>query len=227
MFNTIPKDSNSSGHVGGPFSTAEYRLEDVPEMNYFAKNYEGEILIRGTVVSPGYFRNKELTDETFKNGWLYTGDIGHILESGALKIIDRKKNLFKLNQGEFIVPEKLESLYSWHPLINQIYVFGDSTKSFLVSLIFPEEENVKLWAEENKINLENQQTLQTKLKAHLLKELTALQQEYKLTGIEAIKNIHFVKSAFSEANDMMTPTMKLKRYMIRETYKAELKDMYS
>ena len=96
-FNTIPKDSFSSGHVGGPLSVCEYWLEDVPEMNYFSRDHVGEVLIRGSVVFDGYFWNPTLTNETIKNGWLHTGDIAKILPSGALKIIDRKKHLFKLS----------------------------------------------------------------------------------------------------------------------------------
>ena len=87
-------------------------------MNYLSKNNQGEVLIKGPIVTSGYFRNKELTEEILKDGWLHTGDIGQILSGNQLKLIDRKKNLFKLSQGEYIAPEKLENVYSKHPLVD-------------------------------------------------------------------------------------------------------------
>lgn len=75
-------------------------------------------MIKGSVVTSGYFWNEELTNEIIKDGWLYTGDIGEILKGNQLKIIDWKKNLFKLSQGEYIAPEKLEGIYSRHHLVD-------------------------------------------------------------------------------------------------------------
>lgn len=84
--------------------------------------------MRGPNVIPGYFMLDDKNKETFQNNWLRSGDIGQILpESNALKIIDRRKNIFKLAQGEYIAPEKLESIYQQvSPLINDIFVYGDS-----------------------------------------------------------------------------------------------------
>lgn len=172
---------------------SEYRLEDVPDMNYLSSNNQGEILIRGSCVTPGYFRNPALTAETIKNGWLHTGDIGTILASGALKIIDRKKHLFKLSQGEFIAPEKLETIYGHHPLVNQIFVYGESTKSYLIAIVFPENETVFKWVEDNEIYGDAKEIppfeeiiSQTKFKEYLLGELHVLAKTEKLNGLESI-----------------------------------------
>lgn len=87
----------------------------------------GEICFRGFNIFQGYFREPEKTAETLdERGWVHTGDIGMILPSGAIKIIDRKKNLFKLSQGEYIAPEKLENAYAEIDIIKQVFIYGDS-----------------------------------------------------------------------------------------------------
>ena len=112
---------NTAGHVGGPSCGTEYKLEDLPEMNYtrHSKPYPaGEICVRGTSIFSGYYKNKKLTDETIDSeGWLHTGDVGCRMEKNKLRIIDRVKNIFKLSQGEYIVPEKLERAYEQAELV--------------------------------------------------------------------------------------------------------------
>ena len=102
---------NAAGHVGGPCIGIEYTLADIPEMGYTKESSpypKGEVCIRGPSIFTGYFKNKTLTDEVLdENGWLHTGDVGMLGQGNCLKIIDRIKNIFKLQQGEYIVPEKL------------------------------------------------------------------------------------------------------------------------
>ena len=114
---TLPQDCES-GQVGGPLNNTKIRLRDIPEMNYLgsADPPKGEIEFWGTSVMSGYFKNKEKTDEVLNDGWLSSGDVGQINPNGSIKIIDRAKNIFKLSQGEYIAPEKLENVYiqsSW------------------------------------------------------------------------------------------------------------------
>lgn len=102
-----------SGHVGGPLANVKIRLRDIPEMGYLStdKPPKGEICMWGPSIMKGYFKNPEKTEEALSNGWMASGDVGVINENGSIKIIDRAKNIFKLSQGEYIAPEKLENIF--------------------------------------------------------------------------------------------------------------------
>ena len=124
---TDPDDAQS-GHVGGLLQNVKVRLFDIPEMGYLHTNDppRGEICFWGPPITKGYFLNPEKTDEAIKNGWLHTGDVGEIQESMAIKIIDRAKNIFKLSQGEYIAPEKLEGVYVQSSYVMQNWIYGNS-----------------------------------------------------------------------------------------------------
>lgn len=117
-------DDPQTGIVGGPLQNVKIKLRDIPEMNYFANGTKddptpkGEVMMWGPSIMKGYFKNPEKTAEALtSDGWLMSGDVGAILPNGALKIIDRAKNIFKLSQGEYIAPEKLENVYVKSPYV--------------------------------------------------------------------------------------------------------------
>jgi long-chain acyl-CoA synthetase len=141
------------GHVGGPMDCCKIRLKDLPEMNYTSKDVpypRGEVQIKGSNISSGYYKRPELTKKAFdKQGWFSTGDVGMLYPNGSVRIIDRAKNIFKLAQGEYIAPEKLENIYILSPYVQQILIYGNSLKSCIIAIIVLEPTEVKKWASEN------------------------------------------------------------------------------
>jgi long-chain acyl-CoA synthetase len=112
------------GTVGAVSVYNELMLEEVPDMGYNPLGTPpcGEICIRGKTVFTGYYKNPELTKEAIKDGWFHTGDIGEMLPNGIVKIIDRKKNLIKLSQGEYIALEYLENVYTITPIVEDVSI---------------------------------------------------------------------------------------------------------
>ena len=134
-------EDKDTGTVGGPLECCEIKLQDVKELNYLTTdlpNPRGEVLIRGNNLWEGYFRNSEKNKETFDDeGWARTGDIGELLPNGALKIIDRKKHIFKLSQGEYIAPEKLENIFSQSPFFKKyLYIWRFSARLYCCNCSF-------------------------------------------------------------------------------------------
>ncbi|XP_060823627.1 long-chain-fatty-acid--CoA ligase 1 isoform X1 [Bombus pascuorum] len=139
-------------HVGPPVPCCCIKLVDVPEMEYFAKKNQGEVCVKGTNVFVGYFKDPERTAQVIDEfGWHHTGDVGMWLPNGTLKIIDRRKHTFKLSQGEYIVPEKIENIYLRSQYVHQVFVHGESLKSCVVGIVIPHVDVVKCWAVENGI----------------------------------------------------------------------------
>ena len=150
-------DVNSEGTVGGPVPSIRFRLKDIPEMGYLhtdKPNPRGELQFYGTTLFKGYFKNPEKSAEAFsEDGWINSGDVAVILPNGNIKIVDRAKNIFKLAQGEYVAPEKLENIYVQAPLIAQIFVHGDSLQSYLVAIIVPDPEVLPKFVEANPGNI--------------------------------------------------------------------------
>lgn len=143
-------DDPVQGHVGGPLPSCSIRLKDVPEMGYMStdKPYpRGEVCVKGPAVFNGYYKNPEKTAECMeKDGWFLTGDVGKIYPNGSIKIIDRSKNIFKLSQGEYIAPEKLENMFMLSPFVAQSMVYGNSFQNNCVAIVVANDDTLKKWA---------------------------------------------------------------------------------
>jgi long-chain acyl-CoA synthetase len=236
-----PDDMITVGHVGGPAGACEVVLFDVPEMGYLHTDTNnrgqacvgrGEICFRGPNVFKGYYKDEEKTRETIDDeGWLHSGDIGLWRLDGSLQIIDRKKNIFKLSQGEYVAPEKIENIVSPSPLIAQCFVYGDSFQSALVAIIVPDEDPVRNWAASFDESLANApfETIckSEKLKKAIMSDIRRLSKENKLNGFETVKAIHLDSFPFSVDNELLTPTFKLKRQKARDRYETEIAKLYA
>jgi len=146
-------DDPISGTVGGPCISCKIRLKDLPEMDYRIddKPYpRGEIQMKGPMITKGYFMRPDKTAEAIsEDGWLSSGDVGVVFPNGSIKILDRSKNIFKLSQGEYVAPEKLENIYIQASLIAQIMIYGDSLKNYTVAIVVVEESTASEWAAAN------------------------------------------------------------------------------
>ena len=165
---------------------------------------DGEILIKGENVMLGYWKNEEETNKVLKNGWLSTGDIGEF-DGEFLKITDRKKDIIITPGGDNISPIKIENDLNKSKYIEQSLVFGDN-KPFLVALLVLSPEYKDISVDEVQIELEK--------------------ININLSRIEKIKKFLIIKKQFTIENNMMTPTLKLKRYKILETYKNEIEKLF-
>ncbi|KAF9574845.1 Long chain acyl-CoA synthetase 7 peroxisomal [Mortierella alpina] len=227
------KGDLTSGQVGPPQLCVEVKLRDVPDMHYTSQDKprpRGEIMLRGHSVFKGYYKAPKQTEETLDaQGWASTGDVGEWDECGRLVVIDRVKNIFKLAQGEYIAPEKIEAVLAKHYLVAQVFVYGDSLQATLVGVVVPDAETLKLWADDNNLGGKSYEELcaHPTVKETLLKELKEFGRENELKGFEILKNIHVTAEQFSIENDLLTPTFKLKRHTAKEKYIAEIELMYN
>jgi len=217
-------------HIGPPFTSLEIKLVAVPEMDYYPSDDQprGEVCFRGTNVTLGYYKNEEETKKVFIDGWFHTGDIGVILPNKALKVIDRKKNIFKLQQGEYVAPENIEGKLD-NPYVSQIFVYGTSLCSKLVAIIVPELDAIKPIAKE-KFGMENP-TLEDICKSEdaknfIMEQIKKMAKETKLHGFEIPAEICLISEPFTIENGLLTPTFKTKRNKAYLKYKEEIDNMY-
>lgn len=209
-------------------------------MNYFSSDKEGprgELLIRGPQIFKEYFKDAEETKKSKdEEGWFYTGDIARIdASNGRLYIIDRVKNFFKLAQGEYITPEKIENNYlSSFPLVQQLYVHGDSLQTFLLAVVGVEPDSIKKWLE-TKCNI-NQSELSSndaiieyinkkENKAKFLGEMNK-STGGSLQGYEKVHNVYIDIEPLTIETNVLTPTLKIRRPIASKFFRSEFDRLY-
>ncbi|GAQ86175.1 Long-Chain Acyl-CoA Synthetase [Klebsormidium nitens] len=228
-FVAIP-NANQTGTVGVVFPNQECRLEAVPDMEYdpLGTPPRGEVCLRGPPIFTGYYKRPDLTKDALdEEGWLHTGDVGEWQADGTMKIIDRKKNMFKLAQGEYVAAENLENVYGSTPGVEAIWVYGNSYEYALVAVVVPLQGPLQDWAESQGISLEWEQLCRDpRTKKHILEQLKTTAQAKKLKGFEFIKNLVVEPTPLDMERDLLTPTYKIKRPKMLKYYQKEIDSLY-
>lgn len=187
---------------------------------------DGEILCKGPNVTPGYFKDPELTKLAFdQDGWFHTGDIGHIAGGRFLMVTDRKKEIFKLSNGKFIAPQIIETAFKESPGIDQIMVIGEHEK-FASALISPDFRYFDEWKKTGRISFSNNAELiqHPAVLSFFSSEIDSLNK--KLSPHERVNRFRLVQDEWTPATGELSPTLKLRRQFIHEKYKDLIAQIY-
>ena len=199
--------------VGPPLKNTEVKIAE-----------DGEILVRGPLVMKGYWRNKAETDRVIKDGWLHTGDIGHIDDCGRIAITDRKKDLIVNDKGDNIAPQKIEGMLTLQPEILQAMVSGDK-RPYIVGLIVPDPEWALEWARAQDMKYDfNDLQANPQFRAAVRAAVDRVNADVSVT--EKVRQFEFADEPFTIENGEMTPSMKIRRHVIRERYAARVNGLY-
>ncbi|WP_249227739.1 carboxylic acid reductase [Kutzneria sp. CA-103260] len=197
------------GRVARP-PVLDYKLDDVPELGYFktdSPHPRGELLLRTETIIPGYYKRPDVTAELFDaDGYYHTGDIMAEIEPDHLVYVDRRKNVLKLSQGEFVAVSKLEALYAASPLINQIYVYGSSERAYLLAVVVPADGASK---------------------PDIAASLGQIAKEAGLNSYEIPRDFLIETEPFSTENGLLSDIRKLMRPRLRDHYAPRLEQIYT
>ena len=230
-------------HLGGPGFNSEIKLVDVEELDYRSTDIDittgishprGELCVRGPLLFKGYLDDEENTKKAIdKDGWLHTGDVAMVLteHGNAIRVIDRVKNIFKLQQGEYVAPEKIENVLTDSPYIEQIFVHGDSLQNYLIAIIVPNKAHIVEFLKKKGIecdvnNCQNYYENED-LKINILKDLENIGRKADFKGFEIIKKIYLSPEPFTVENDLCTPTLKVRRHVAKKYFANKIKELYN
>lgn len=220
--------------IGAPIGRTRVRLVDVPEMGYAVTDAppRGELLVRGPTVFRGYYREPAKTAEVLsRDGWFATGDCGRLNADGTITIIDRKKNLFKLAQGEYVAAEMVEMVYSFALCVAQVWVWANSLDPFLVAVVVPAEDAVRPVAEARFGYAPGAPwadiCADPRVNAHVLAEMQHVGRERKLKGYEIVKGIVLEPVEWGPTCGLLTPTLKFMRAKMAAHYAPQLNALCS
>ena len=199
--------------VGPPLMNTEVRIAD-----------DGEILVRGELVMKGYWRNQAETERVLVDDWLHTGDIGHIDDKGRIVITDRKKDLIVNDKGDNVSPQRVEGMLTLQPEILQAMVYGDK-RPHLVAILVPDPEWAAEWAEAEGLPkdmklLREHEKFRTAIRAAIDRV------NGQLSVIEKVRKFDFADEPFGIENEQMTPSMKIRRHVLRQVYEDKIAALY-
>jgi long-chain acyl-CoA synthetase len=201
------------GYVGEPLPEVEVKIAE-----------DGEILVRGPNVFQGYYKEPQLTAETIKDGWLYTGDVG-VMDDGMLKILDRKKDIIITAGGKNITPAFIENKLKFSAYIQDAVVIGEGRK-YLVALILIDEDNVTKYAQDRRIPFTTFEDLTSKAEIKKLIDQEIFKVNKTLSQVETIKKVALLPRRFYEEDGDVTPTKKVKRRFLEKRYAEVIESLY-
>ena len=208
-----PKTGLKMDTVGPPMKGVEVRIAD-----------DGEILVRGELVMHGYWRNEAETARAIQDGWLHTGDIGEIDPQGRIRITDRKKDIIVNDKGENVSPQKIEGMLTLEPEIFQAMVSGDK-RPHLVGLIVPDPEWAIEWAQANDEHYDMKALCDLPVfRSAIMAAVDRVNAHVATT--EKVRKITLTPDGFTIDNEMLTPSLKIRRHVIRAHYGARLDALY-
>lgn len=211
----VPKVLNPIGKVGIPIPGTEVKVEE-----------DGELCLKGNHVTQGYFKADEETKDTFDSeGWLHTGDLAEIDNSGYVKIIGRKKEILITSAGKNIAPVEVEDLIKPHQLIGQVCVVGDGKKYLSALVVLDGDGGAEAWASDNGMEYSIESM------ASNPKVVDAIQKQVdeansQVAQVQQIKKFVVLEKEWTDSSGELTPTLKLKRNVIAEMYSDEIESMY-
>ncbi|OHT11194.1 Fatty acyl-CoA synthetase A [Tritrichomonas foetus] len=217
------------GTNGYPLRNVELRIVQVPE---FTDPGVGEIQMGGTCLCSGYLNDEEATNNLFTDEthtWIHTGDIGKFDEQNSLLVVDRMRSIFKLSQGEYVAGDLLATYFEGSPLIEHIFVYGDSTRPYLVGIVIPYKPEVARFLGKDRITDEElEQACNSKeLNERIMQDIGEIAKEKKLLGYQRINSICIKFDEWTIDNGILSPTFKPKRKVLSERYKKEIDALYS
>ncbi|MCP4682954.1 MAG: long-chain fatty acid--CoA ligase [Desulfobacterales bacterium] len=202
------------GTVGPPLKGVEVKTSG-----------DGEILVRSPGVFKGYYNKPDATAEVLKDGWLYSGDVGVLDDDGYLKITDRKKDIIVTAGGKNITPQYIENKLKYCPYVNDAVVIGDR-RAFLTCLIMIDEDNVAKYAQDNKIQFATYKDLAESLDVNNMIQCEVDKVNEALSRVEQVKKFTILPKKLYEEDGEVTPTMKVKRTFVNETFSDLIEAMY-
>lgn len=216
------------GTVGGPLINAEVRLEPI---DGYDDPVCGEILIGGQCLCSGYLHDPESSNALFydkERTMIRTGDVGKWDEDGYLRIVDRRRSIFKLSQGEYVAADNITQVYEAAPLVKQIFVYGDSSRTCLVGIVVPEPREVAKLLGKGHLSPEElaEACRSETTRTATLAQMNELAKESKLFGYQQVRAIHLDPVEWTPDNNLLTPTFKMKRKALQDKYSAEIESLY-